>query len=237
MTEQPSGSVSVTALRQVRILSSLNDQQLAHLADQCTWSRCDGATEVLIQNTPCDQVYFVCNGRVSAKTFSGAGKEITFAELTSGDVFGELSALDGQPRSSFVVTVEESLLASLSAQVFNAFLDKHPQMMRSLMIELALRLRQADEKVFEFSTLSSGNRIHAELLRLARAHRDGDNSAQIMPAPTHADLASRTNTTRESVTRALNRLKKDGLIDTNRQCLTVHNINTLTILAQAAAED
>ena len=148
-----------------------------------------------------------------------------------------MSALDGQPRSSFVVTVEESLLASLSAQVFNAFLDKHPQMMRSLMIELALRLRQADEKVFEFSTLSSGNRIHAELLRLARAHRDGDNSAQIMPAPTHADLASRTNTTRESVTRALNRLKKDGLIDTNRQCLTVHNINTLTILAQAAAED
>ena len=160
MTEQPSGSVSVTALRQVRILSSLNDEQLAHLADQCTWSRCDGATEVLIQNTPCDQVYFVCNGRVSAKTFSGAGKEITFAELTSGDVFGELSALDGQPRSSFVVTVEESLLASLSAQAFNAFLDKHPQMMRSLMIELALRLRQADEKVFEFSTLSSGNRIH-----------------------------------------------------------------------------
>ncbi len=91
--------------------------------------------------------------------------------------------------------------------------------------------------MFEFSTLSSGNRIHAELLRLARAHRDGDNSAQIMPAPTHADLASRTNTTRESVTRALNRLKKDGLIDTSRQCLTVHNINTLAILAQAAAED
>ena len=94
-----------------------------------------------------------------------------------------------------------------------------------------------DEKVFEFSTLSSSSRIHAELLRLARAHRDSDNSAQIMPAPTHADLASRTNTTRESVTRALNRLKKDGLIDTSRQCLTVHNINTLTILAQAAAED
>jgi len=237
MTEHPSGNVSATALRQVRILSSLNDEQLAHLANQCTWSRCDGATEVLIQNTPCDQIYFICNGRVSAKTFSGAGKEITFAELTSGDVFGELSALDGQPRSSFVVTVEESLLASLGAETFNTFLDEHPQVMRSLMVELASRLRQADEKVFEFSTLSSGNRIHAELLRLARAHRDSDNSAQIMPAPTHADLASRTNTTRESVTRALNRLKKDGLIDTNRQCLTVHNINTLTILAQAAAED
>ena len=237
MTEQPSGSVSVTALRQVRILSSLNDEQLAHLANLCTWSRYDAATEVVVQDTPCDQVYFVCNGRASAKTFSGAGKEITFAELASGDVFGELSALDGQLRSSFVVTAEESLLASLSAQAFNAFLDEHPQVMRSLMIELALRLRQADEKVFEFSTLSSGNRIHAEILRLARAHRDGDNTAQIMPAPTHADLASRTNTTRESVTRALNRLKKDGLISTSRQCLTVHNINTLTILAQAAAED
>ena len=51
------------------------------------------------------------------------------------------------------------------------------------------------------------------------------------------DLASRTNTTRESVTRALNRLKKDGLIDTSRQSLTVHDINALTILSQKTAED
>ena len=109
--------------------------------------------------------------------------------------------------------------------------------MRSLMIELALRRHHADGKVFGFSTLTSGNRIHAELLRLARAHCDGDNSAQITPAPTHADLASRTNTTRESVTRALNRLKKGGLIDTSRQCLTVYDINALAILAQEAAED
>ena len=79
------------------------------------------------------------NGRVSAKTFSGAGKEITFAELTSGDVFGELSALDGQPRSSFVVTVEESLLASLSAQAFNAFLDKHPH--KTVQLNIFQRVR------------------------------------------------------------------------------------------------
>ena len=112
MTEPPSGSVSVTALRQVRILSSLNDDQLTHLADQCTWSRHDGATEVLIQNTPCDEGYFVCNGRVSAKIFTGAGQEMTCAERTRGAVCGELSALDGQPRSTFVFTVEDSRLAS-----------------------------------------------------------------------------------------------------------------------------
>jgi CRP-like cAMP-binding protein len=70
-------------LRQVRILPSLNDQQFARLAAQCTWSAYDGVTEVLIQNTPCDQFYFVCSGRVHAKTFSDAGKEITFAELAS----------------------------------------------------------------------------------------------------------------------------------------------------------
>ena len=237
MTQQPTGSISVTALRQIRIIASLNDEQLARLAEQCAWSRCDTATEILAQDAPCDQVYFVCSGRVSAKTFSGAGKEITFAELSSGDVFGELSALDGEPRSSFVVTLEESLLASLPAPAFNDFLNDHHQVMRSVMIELAHRLRLADEKVFEFSTLNTSNRIHAELLRLARAYPAEDNRVQITPPPTHADLASRTNATRESVTRALNRLKNDGLIDATRQCLTINDLEALATLIRDTAGD
>jgi len=237
MAKQPTGKVSVTALGQVRIFTPLEEDQLTALTEQCTWSRHEAASEVLAQDTPCDEVYFICNGRVSAKTFADAGKEITFAELVTGDVFGELSALDGRPRSSFVVTLEESLLASLPANVFNDFLDTHPKVMRALMIELAGRLRQADEKVFEFSTLNASNRIHAELLRLASKHPAGDGAVEITPPPTHADLASRTNTTRESVTRTLNQLKQGGLIEATRQCLTIFDPDTLAKLIRDSEAD
>ena len=237
MAKQPIGKVSVTALGQVRIFAPLGEDELTALTEQCTWSRHEAANEVLAQNTPSDEVYFICSGRVTAKTFSDAGKEITFAELVKGDVFGELSALDGRPRSSFVVTLEESLLASLPANVFNDFLDTHPKVMRALMIELTSRLRQADEKVFEFSTLNASNRIHAELLRLASKQPAGGSAVEITPPPTHADLASRTNTTRESVTRTLNQLKQGGLIEATRQCLTIFDPDTLAKLIRDSEAD
>ena len=111
MAKQAEGNISVTALAKVRILAALPEEALAKLAERCSWSRHGGGSEVLAQDAPCDEVYFICSGRVTAKTFSDAGKEITFAELVQGDIFGELSALDGHPRSSFVVTLEESLLS------------------------------------------------------------------------------------------------------------------------------
>ena len=237
MAKQAGGNISATALAQVRILATLSDEALAELAEKCTWSRHDGGSEVLAEDESSNEVYLICSGRVSAKTFSDAGKEITFAELVQGDIFGELSALDGQPRSSFVLTLEESLLASLSATVFNEVIDSHPDVMWALMIELAARVRRADEKVFEFSTLNTSNRIHAELLRLARMHPAKDGVVEIMPPPTHADLASRTNTTRESVTRTLNQLKQAGLIEATRQCLTIFDPDTLTRLIRDSKSD
>ena len=237
MAKQATAKVSVTALGQVRIFSPLTEEELTVLAENCSWSRHEAASEVLAQDAPCDEVYFICSGRVSAKTFSDAGKEITFAELIQGDVFGELSALDGEPRSSFVVTLEESLLAALPARVFNEFLDSHPKVMRALLVELTGRLRRADEKVFEFSTLNTSNRIHAELLRLASMHPAQDGTVEITPPPTHADLASRTNTTRESVTRTLNQLKQGGLIEATRQCLTILDPDTLTKLIRDSEAD
>ena len=237
MANRVEAKVSVTALEQVRIFAPLTEDELTILAENCSWSRHEVASQVLAEDTPCDEVYFICNGRVSAKTFSDAGKEITFAELGQGDVFGELAALDGQPRSSFVVTLEESLLASLSARVFNELLDSHPKVMRALIVELTARLRRADEKVFEFSALNTSNRINAELLRLASMHPTKGGAVEIIPPPTHADLASRTNTTRESVTRTLNQLKQGGLIEATRQCLTIFDPDTLTKLIRDSETD
>ncbi|MEK9784882.1 MAG: Crp/Fnr family transcriptional regulator, partial [Gammaproteobacteria bacterium] len=220
MGKNVGGAVSSSALRHIRILNSLDDETLTAIAEQCQWSRCDASREVVTQETASNEVYFVCSGRVSAKIYSEKGKEITFAELNPGDTFGELAALDGQPRSSSIVALDETLLASLSAPLFNQLLNESPSVMHALNIELAKRLRDANEKLFEFSALNTRNRIHAELLRLARTFPTGPNQANIVPAPTHADLASRTNSTRESVTRTLNRLKKKGIIDASRQAIT-----------------
>ena len=225
-------NISYDSLRQVTILSSLSSDELAEFSDSCSWSRHNSHYEVVVQDTPCDRVYFIAQGRVSAKTYSPKGREVTYAELGVGEFFGELSALDNKPHVSFVITLQESLIASIDADAFNAFLETHPAVMRTLLTELAGRVRLLDKKILEFSTLTASNRIHAELLRLANGHQQIDGSAEISPTLTHADLASRTNTTRESVTRELARLKKDNIIRTDPDRLFILDITALTKLLE-----
>ena len=70
----------------------------------------------------------------------------------------------------------------------------------------------AAERVIELSTLGVQNRIHAELLRLAREAGSGGTQARIDPAPKHADIASQVSTYREQVTREISALARRGLV-------------------------
>ena len=60
-------NISYESLREVTILSPLSNHELAGFADSCRWRRHDAHYEVVVQGTPCDQVYFIAQGRVSAK--------------------------------------------------------------------------------------------------------------------------------------------------------------------------
>ena len=81
------------------------------------------------------------------------------------------------------------------------------------MQHLANLVRLLSERVVEFSPLGVNNRIHAELLRLAKKVSITGGSAGIAPVPTHGDIANRVSTHHEAMIRELNELKHKGLID------------------------
>ena len=95
------------------------------------------------------------------------------------------------------------------------------------MKRLSRLTRLLSERVFEYSTLAVKNRIHAELLRLARDRIDDNNQAVIDPVPTHADLASRVSTHREAVTRELNSLAQAGLLERHSEKIIVRDVAEL----------
>ena len=98
--------------------------------------------------------------------------------------------------------------------------------------DLASLVRRLTERVVEFSTLGVRNRVHAEVLRLARDHLSADNTAEIQPAPTHAEIASRVSTHREAVTRTLNRLAREGVIDRRRGVIIVRDVERLECMVE-----
>jgi CRP-like cAMP-binding protein len=81
--------------------------------------------------------------------------------------------------------------------------------------------------VIDLSTLGVQNRIHAEILRLAREAGVERNSARIVPGPKHADIASQVSTYREQVTRELSALAKTGVLGKEGSALVVRDMKRL----------
>ena len=210
---------------------------LEAVARRCRWRRYDPGQQVVGRQEESRDVFFVVSGRVRVTLFSVSGKEVTFRDLDAGEMFGELAAIDGQPRSANVIALTESLIASLSGDAFWQVLREQPEVAAVTLKRLTANVRDLSERVFEFSTLTVNNRIQAELLRLALAHlRDDEAPAVIAPAPTHAEIASRVSTHREAVTRELSRLAQAGVIERHSGKLVVLDLPRLRRMVENVLE-
>jgi len=108
-----------------------------------------------------------------------------------------------------------------------ALLRDEPLVAGRVMLRLATLVRQLSERVIDLSTLGVQNRLHAELLRLARAAGVEGNQARLDPAPKHAALASQISTNREQVTRELNALARSGVLRKDDRALLVADVTRL----------
>jgi CRP-like cAMP-binding protein len=209
---------------------------LEAMARRCRWRRYGPGEQVVGHQEESRDVFFVVSGRVRVTLFSLSGKEVTFRDLSAGEMFGELAAIDGQPRSASVIALADSLIASLSGEAFWEVLREQPEVAAVTLKRLAANVRDLSERVFEFSTLTVNNRIQAELLRLAHAHMQDEDNAVIAPAPTHAEIASRVSTHREAVTRELSRLARAGVIERRAGKLLVLDVPRLRRMVENVLE-
>ncbi len=227
MPAAPPNRTALVGLQRVELLEGLEPAELEKLSAQLTWRRISAGERVISRDAADRSVYLVVGGRVQVGAFSAAGKQVTYKEIEAGDLFGELAAIDGRARSADVIALEDSLLASMTPATFRALLLAHEAVCDRVMQRLTRSVREMTERVFELSTLGVRNRVHAELLRLARQGSIAGNEARIEPAPRHGDIANRVSTYREQVTRELSLLASQGVIAREEHCLVVRDITLL----------
>ena len=211
----------------IRALRGLSPADLTALAQRCRWCRYHAKQEIFGYQDEARDVYFIADGIVRVTIYSFSGREVAFRDLAAGDSFGELAVIDGGPRSASVVALTDTLIAALSAEAFWGVVRTHPSVAEATLKRLACLVRQLSDRVVEFSTLGVSNRIHAELLRLARDHHRDGNRAVIAPAPTHAEIASRVSTHREAVSRELSELARAGLVERRNGALLIRDVERL----------
>lgn len=218
---------SSLGLRSIALLEGLSPERLAALAQECGWRTFETDQRIIARAEPGRDLYFIVSGRVRVTTYSAAGRQVTFRDYGAGEHFGEVAAIDGMARSADVVCLEPALLASLPPAALHRLLRAEPALADRLLRDFACLVRRLSERVIDLSTLGVHQRLHGELLRLARAAGVKANRARIDPAPKHADLASLVSTYREEVTRELSVLSRRGVLGKEGRALLVLDVARL----------
>ena len=227
-----SQTIAPDVLRTIRIFRDLGDRDLLDVAERLTVTGYAKDAEIFGQFEPDDGVYFILSGAVRITVFSAAGKEVTFRDLGPGEMFGELAAIDGKPRSANAIAKIDAQVGRVSAGQFRDLLREFPEANAAILNYLCGLVRDLSARVYQFSAHAVGNRIQAEILRLADLARPVDNAAAIAPAPTHAEIASRVNTHREAVTKEISRLANAGVLDRSPGKLIVRDVAALRRMAE-----
>lgn len=226
-----SGTAPQPALpRQTGFCRGLSDRACADLGKRVKWKEYDQGNEIIPYRDRGDSVYLLIRGSVRVTIYSYSGKEISYQDLSPGDLFGELSAIDGLPRTANVIALEPVVVGYFSGQDFRRTMKQHPEVADAVMKRLAALVRFLCDRVYQYGALDVKDRVRAEILRLARHNMTGENLALIDNMPTHADIASRVNTHREAVTRELGELSRLGLIHQDKRVLTVLDVAALSAL-------
>ncbi len=179
--------------------------------------------EVLfVEGDPGGSVIALRSGRAKVSVQTLPGRELLLAVKGPGALLGEMSALDGRPRSATATAMEAVTALVVPASVFQEFLQAHPRVPLRLLRALATELRDTDELIADRDAGDTVSRTARRLVHLAARYgeHNGGNTRVGLDL-SHQDLASWIGVSREAASRALSRLRKAGCISTERRCITV----------------
>jgi len=192
------------------LFSALPASLFAGLFESARPVRLAGDQTLFLAGDAGDGCYLVDEGLLKVTVVSPTGGERILAILGPGAVVGELSMIDGAPRSGSVSAVRESALRFVSRSDFQAFGERYPEVYRHMVTVLAQRLRDTNLVVAAASFLTLKGRVARALITLADAfgHDVGGGRVVIRQKLSQSDLAAMTGIARENVSRILNAWKR-----------------------------
>jgi CRP-like cAMP-binding protein len=209
-------------LARLAFLEDADPAALSAAAPLARWLAVGPGELVLDFGDATDDVFFVAEGAVRVVVRSPLGQEVILGDLGPGEVFGEMAAIDGAPRSANVTALHPSRLCRLPAAAFLEMALRSPAVSLRVMRVLTMRLRLQDARLFEHTILPVRYRLASELLRLSRP-REGRGAAGrvVSPPPPQHVLAARVGARRETVSLMLAELARDGLLEVSARAIAL----------------
>jgi CRP/FNR family cyclic AMP-dependent transcriptional regulator len=196
------------------LLSELPEHLAVNLFNSATQAKLKADAVLFLAGDDGDGCYRIDDGLLKVTMVSRSGTERILAFLGPGAIVGELSIIDGLPRSASVVAVRAASLSFLSRASFDAFAAKHPEVYKTLVAMLARRMRETDAVVAAGSFLPLRGRVACTLLELVQDFGQDVGSGRIVIRQKigQSDLAAMAGIARENVSRVLNDWKRRKLV-------------------------
>lgn len=216
-------SVSASDLRamldRIPLLKGLDDALLNRLATIVRVRSYRRRAHVILKGSVGEEMFFVLHGKLQVVDTSDSGREVGVNMLETGDIFGELSLIDGEPRSASVVAVSETLLAFLPRGAALNLFFHNPLVAERMLQRMARRLRDVSKYQTLVAIPNAFARIYALLQQLAEQEQAGAVAIENMP--THQQLAIMANASRETVTRAIRSLIRANVLAKDHRRLLI----------------
>lgn len=209
-------------LRRVPIFGALNEDSMQRIASIMLEKSYSRKSIVFHEGDHGDTLYIIKSGRVKIAKVAIDGREKTLTIMQPGDFFGEMAIFDNLPRSATAEAIDNDVrLFGLNKKDFERLVHEYPSIALRIMKDLTRRIRQINQQIEDLAFKDVHGRVSSTLFQLLETEEQIRGQQLNCLRMTHQDLANMVGSSRETVTRALNRLQNEGIIAISHQQIEI----------------
>jgi len=209
-------------LAKVPLFASLKSTYLSEIASKVTVRNYRRGEAIFHKDDPGYALYIIRKGQVKIHTSSPDGEEVILTILKDGDFFGELSLLDGRPRSATATALDNIEVLMLHRDDLLDIVGRHAELAVDIMIALSERLRRTNLLLEDSIFLDLPRRLCRRLLELGEKHGfEMDKGIEIDLNLTQQDLAEIVGASRVAVNRLLGLFQDMGLVSISKKHIII----------------
>ncbi len=203
-------------LKGVYIFAEVNEKHLEDILSHCHERRYPKGEIIVSENEKGDSMFLILEGEVKVSLVSEDGKEIILSTLIKGDFFGEMSLLDGEPRSANVIALSDVDLLELSREDFLVEIVSNRHIASAILKVLSKRLREANDRILGLMSKDVFDRLAEYFQKEAKLKgRELIDGSVVFERLPQSEIAAIVGSSRETVTRAMKEMVDRGMIITS----------------------
>jgi len=200
-------------LSRTELFGGLESEELRACAERFHTMKFGKGEILFARGDPGTHLYLVAEGRVRLATATSEGRELSFRHAVSGDLFGELAALDGGTRSATATALSPVTVYALERTALRQLWSTRPKVLNNIVAFLCRRLRETSSQLESIALYPMDVRLaRLLLLALGKAQPARGTRVSLELGFSQGELAQLLGASRPKVNAALGTLESAGAV-------------------------